>query len=136
MSKTVFASKGDATGTAVERRKHILCADDHEDICIMMSALLAMYGYEVTTAASITEALPLTKKGGFDLLILDGWYGDGLGVDLCRQIRTFDSQTPILFLSGLVYESDIAKGMQAGAQAYLAKPVEVDALEQTIMRLT
>ena len=125
MSKTVF-----------ERRKHILCADDHEDTRTAMNILLAMSGYQVTTAASITEALPLTKKGGFDLFILDGWYGDGLGVDLCRQIRAFDSQTPILFLSGLAYESDIANGMNAGAQAYLAKPIEIDSLEQTIMRLT
>ena len=125
MSKTVFA-----------RRKHILCADDHEDTRTVMSLLLEMEGYQVTTTDCVTDALSLTKKGGFDLFILDGWYGDGFGVDLCKQIRTFDSQTPILFLSGLAYESDIAKGMKAGAQAYLTKPVDMDILEQTIAGLT
>ncbi|HEX5736113.1 MAG TPA: response regulator [Blastocatellia bacterium] len=136
MSKTVFVSKGDASGTAVGRRKHILCADDHEDTRTMIACWLDMCGYEVTTAGSIAESLPLTERGGFDLLILDGWYPDGRGVDLCEQIRRFDSHTPILFLSALAYADDIAKGMNAGAQAYLTKPVDMDVLEQTIAEMT
>lgn len=136
MSKTVFVSKGDASGTAVGRRKHILCADDHEDTRTMIACWLDMCGYEVTTAGSLAESLPLTERGGFDLLILDGWYPDGLGVDLCEQIRRFDSHTPILFLSALAYADDIAKGMNAGAQAYLTKPVDMDVLEQTIAEMT
>ncbi|HVG17635.1 MAG TPA: response regulator [Blastocatellia bacterium] len=80
--------------------------------------------------------LSLTKKGGFDLLILDGMYPDGLGTELCEQIRGFDPRTPILFLSALADESDIAKGMKAGAQAYLTKPVDMNVLELTIARLT
>ena len=103
MSKTVFASKGDASVAVVEKRKHILCADDHEDTRAMLVLWLDLCGYEVTTAGSIAESLPLTERGGFDLLILDGWYPDGLGVDLCEQIRRFDSQTPILFLSALAF---------------------------------
>ena len=136
MSKTVFASKGDASGAAVERRKHILCADDHEDTRAMMMALLGMSGYQVTTTGSLTDALSLTKKGGFDLFILDGIYPDGFGLDLCEQIRRFDSHTPILFVSALAYASDIAKGMNAGAQAYLTKPVDMDVLEETIAEMT
>src|SRR5512132_1902412 len=120
MSRKAFASNGDATGKAVVRRKHILCADDNEDTRAMMALLLDMCGYEVTTAGSLAETLPLTKKGGFDLLLLDGWYPDGLGLDLCKQIRAFDARTPIVFLSGLAYPSDIDKGLEAGAQAYFA----------------
>ena len=132
MSKTVFASKGDATGAAVERRKHILCADDHEDTRTMMACWLDLCGYEVTTAGSLAETLPLTERGGFDLLILDGWYHDGLGVNLCKQIRTFDTRTPIVFLSALAYPPEIKKGLESGAQAYITKPFEFDVLEQTI----
>jgi CheY-like chemotaxis protein len=78
MSKTIFASKGDATGAAVERRKRILCADDHEDTRSMMAHWLDLCGYEVTTAGTLAAALLLTEKGTFDLLILDGWFPDGL----------------------------------------------------------
>ena len=135
MSKTVFVSKGDASGASVERRKHILCADDHEDTRAILALWLDLCGYEVTTAGSIAESLPLTERGGFDLLILDGWYPDGLGVDLCKRIRASDDRTPIVFLSAHAYPSDITKGLESGAQAYITKPFDFDILEQTIERL-
>lgn len=132
MSKTVFASKGDASGAAVERRKHILCADGNEDIRAMIAYWLDLCGYEVTTAGSLAETLPLTERGSFDLLILDGWYPDGLGVDLCKRIRVSDDRTPIVFLTAYAYQADIQKGLESGAQAYLTKPFDFDVLEQTI----
>jgi DNA-binding response OmpR family regulator len=132
MSKTVFASNDEASGTTVERRKRILCADDHEDTRAMMALWLGLNGYEVTTAASLAETLPLTQSGVFDLVILDGWYPDGLGFDLCKLIRGGDDQTPIVFVSGYAYPSDIKKGLESGAQAYLTKPCDFDALTQTI----
>ena len=132
MSKTVFVSKGDVSGSSVERRKHILCADDHEDTRAMMSHLLDLWGYQVVTAGSVAETISLTEKSGFDMLILSGWYGDGLGLDLCKQIRAFDARTPIVFISAYAYQADIQKGLESGAQAYLTKPFEFDVLEQTI----
>jgi DNA-binding response OmpR family regulator len=132
MSKTVFVSKGDVSGSSVERRKHILCADDHEDTRAMMSYLLDLWGYQVVTAGSVAETISLTEKSGFDMLILGGWYGDGLGLDLCKQIRAFDARTPIVFISAYAYQADIQKGLESGAQAYLTKPFEFEALEQTI----
>jgi DNA-binding response OmpR family regulator len=132
MSKTVFASKGNVSGSSVERRKHILCADDHEDTRAMMSCLLDQWGYQVVTACSVAETISLAEKGSFDMLLLSGWYGDGFGLDLCQQIRAFDARTPIVFLSAYAYQSDIQKGLESGAQAYLTKPFEFDALEQTI----
>ncbi len=56
MSKTVFASEGDTSGAVVEKRKRILCADDHDDTRAMMMALLGMQGYQVTTTGSLTDA--------------------------------------------------------------------------------
>jgi DNA-binding response OmpR family regulator len=130
--KTVVASKSDASGASVERRKHILCVDDDDDTREMIACWLDLCGYEVTTTGSIGETLPLTERGGFDLLLLSGWYRDGRGVDLCRQIRAFDGRTPIVFLSAYSYATDIKEGLESGAQAYLPKPVDLDALTQTI----
>lgn len=132
MSRTVFAANRNPFGPTVVKRKHVLCADDDEDTRAMMARLLDMCGYEVTTAGSLAETLPLTERGGFDMLLLAGSYPDGLGTDLCKQIRAFDASTPIIFLSAYAYPADINQGLESGAQAYLTKPFDFDALEQTM----
>ncbi len=135
MSNTVFALKSDDSGVAVERHKRILCADYDEDNREMMALFLEIYGYEVTTSGSLAETLMLIGKGGFDLLLLDDWYPDGRGVDLCSRIHAFDGQTPIVLLSAYARQADINKAMEAGAQAYIVKPFDFDVLTQTIERI-
>lgn len=109
----------------------ILCIDDNEDTCFMLSCLLQPQGHEVVTASSITEALQLARSERFDLYILDNLLPDGSGVDLCQQLREFDPSTPIIFYSGAAYEIDRRKGLRAGATAYVAKP-EIDGLTNTV----
>ena len=100
----------------------------------MMRVLLDEYGYEAVIAASVSDALERAKSGGLALCILDHWITEGNGIELCQQIRAFDSSTPIMFYSGAGYEADIQKGLAAGAQAYLVKP-DFDRLRPTIDRL-
>lgn len=124
-----------AMATTSEARKRILCVDDHEDTRNMMSVLLDQYGYEAVIAASLSDALESARSGGLALCILDHWITEGSnGIELCQQIRAFDSDTPIMFYSGAGYQADIKKGLDAGAQAYLVKP-DFEHLEQTIDRL-
>jgi DNA-binding response OmpR family regulator len=122
------------TATVSGARKRILFVDDHEDTRSMMSVLLDQYGYEAVIAASVSDALESARSGGLALCILDHWITELNGIELCQQIRAFDSHTPIMFYSGAGHEADIAKGLDAGAQAYLVKP-DFDHLEQTIDRL-
>jgi DNA-binding response OmpR family regulator len=123
-----------AMATTSGARKRILCVDDHEDTRDMMRILLGEYGYEAVIAASVSDALENARSGGLALCILDHWITEGNGIELCRQIRAFDSYTPIMFYSGAGYQADIQKGMDAGAQAYLVKP-DFDHLKPTIDRL-
>jgi CheY-like chemotaxis protein len=115
-------------------RKRILCVEDDEDTRGMMDALLGGYGYEPVIAASASDALEKVRSGGLALCILEHWITEGDGLELCRQIRAFDSHTPIMFYSGAAYEADIQSGLAAGAQAYLVKP-DFDRLMPTIDRL-
>ena len=115
-------------------RKRILCVDDHEDTRDMMGVLLDGYGYEPVIASSVSDALESARFGGLALCILDHWFTESDGVQLCRQIRAFDPDTPIMFYSGAGYLSDIELGLEAGAQAYLVKP-DFDHLKPTIDRL-
>jgi len=90
---------------------------------------------DVRTAATAAAGLQLAKTNPFDLYLLDHWLADGSGVELCRNIRAFDHNTPIVFLSGSVYDSDYQEAMSAGATAYLGKPAELLRLQQTVFSL-
>jgi DNA-binding response OmpR family regulator len=115
-------------------KKRILCVDDDEDTRDMMRVLLGHYGYESVIATSVSDALASARSGGLALCILDHWLTESNGIELCRQIRAFDSDTPIMFYSGAGYGADIQKGLDAGAQAYLVKP-DFDQLKPTIDQL-
>jgi DNA-binding response OmpR family regulator len=113
-------------------KKRILCVDDDLDTCQMVETLLRLSGYEVTYAMTVADGSTLAKKGGFDLYLLDWYFPDGSGIELCQYIRMFDATTPILFCSGAAYETDIKRAMGAGAQGYLVKPTDVENLIDSI----
>jgi len=123
-----------AMALAPTARKRILCVDDDEDTREMMSILLRHYGYEAVIAASVSDAWESARSGGLDLCILDHWMTESNGIELCQQLRAFDPATPIMFYSAAAYKTDIAKGLAAGAQAYVTKP-DFDNLKITIDRL-
>jgi CheY-like chemotaxis protein len=112
----------------------ILCVEDDKDSRDVMVALLSEGGRKVVTAATPTEGLELAKGGGFSLIVLDNWYEKGSGVELCKQIRMFEPDLPIVFYSGAADKSDIQSGLAAGAQAYLIKPY-IEKLVSTVSQL-
>lgn len=123
-----------AIASTLVARKRILYVEDDKDTQDMMNCLLGEYGYEAVIAASVSDALETAKSGGLSLCILDHWLTTTNGIELCHQIRAFDSNTPIMFYSGAGYGADIQNGLDAGAQAYLVKP-DFDHLKETIDRL-
>ena len=115
-------------------RPRILYADDNEDACFMLSTLLRFSDIEIKSANTIDEALKLARAERFDLYLLDTRFPEGSGLDLCRKLREFNSQTPIVFYSGDAREIDKANGLAAGADAYLVKP-DTDTVTEAIFRL-
>ena len=106
----------------IQPRCRVLCVDDNDDTCFMLRTLLGSSGYEVETAAGVTEALSLARVESFDLFVIDNRYPDGTGVDLCRRLREARPDANIIFYSGAAYASDKQEGFEAGADAYVVKP--------------
>ncbi|MDQ6653217.1 MAG: response regulator [Acidobacteriota bacterium] len=115
-------------------RHRVLCVDDDEDACEMLSVLLKYSNMEARCVESAEEAWELIRVDNFDLYLLDSWLPGIDGFELCRQIRAVDQYTPILFYSAAAYHADKQKGIEAGANDYLTKP-EVDILLRTITSL-
>jgi len=112
--------------------KRILCVDDDQDTCEMLSTVLGMAGYEVTTISTAAEGAALAARRSFDLYLIDLWLSDGRGEELCQKIREFDPQTPIVIYSADARLSTKERLLAQYAQAYLVKPVGLDELEDTI----
>ena len=100
----------------------VLYVEDHEDTRELVTLVLEQKSYEVVTGSTIKSGVALAYSQEFDLYLLDSWLPDGSGLDLCRLIREFDQETPILFYSAAAYEIDRVEAIRSGAQAYLIKP--------------
>ena len=107
---------------------HILFAEDDPDTRQMVQLLLRRSGFRVSAPESAVDALTLAGQEHFDVVLLDNWMPDLSGIELCRQIRTFDQTTPILFCSGAVTQADKDEAVLVGAQGYVGKPFEPEEL--------
>ena len=116
-------------------RPHILFADDDSDIRELVQFILHGAGFRVSTADNAAEVLRLVATERCDALLLDYWMPDVTGIDLCRQIRTFDKSTPILICSGAVTKADREAATLAGAQGYIHKPFHAEDLISALQRM-
>jgi two-component system response regulator AtoC len=110
----------------------ILFVDNDPDTCEMVRTLLGNAGYEVLSALTVTEGLRLAKNEPCDLILLDWYFDDGTGIELCQMIRTFNKKVPIMFYTGEADERSVKSAVNAGAQGYLIKPCPVEKLQRAI----
>lgn len=102
---------------------HILVVDDDNRIRSLLSRYLATQGYRVTAAATAAEAEARLKGLAFDLIVLDVMMPGENGFDFATRLRQV-SNVPILMLTARLESADRVRGLEAGADDYLAKPFE------------
>lgn len=102
--------------------KRILVVDDEPDLRDILQCNLEAAGYEVDTAASAEEALPL-MSGNPDLLLLDVMMGGMSGFAFAQLLREEQGiKVPIIFLTAKDTEDDLLQGFSVGADDYISKP--------------
>lgn len=104
--------------------KHILVVEDEEDILELVRFHLQKAGYKVTGVDSGDRALKIFSQVNPDLVLLDLMLPGVGGLEICKTIRLSlgDTTTPVIMLTAKGEESDIIKGLQAGADDYIPKP--------------
>ena len=113
-----------AADTAPNRRPVLLVVDDEPRNRALMTAYLSGV-YEVREAEDGPEALQVCEKGGVDLVVLDVMMPGMSGFDVCRTLKSKSTGTflPVLLLTALSEQDDRNRGLEAGADDFLAKPV-------------
>ena len=115
--------------------QHILCVDDQQDTCDLVSFVLGRKGYRITTVGTIIEALRLVEHDHFDLYLLDSKFPDGSGAELCAKLRERAPEIPIVIYSADARPSTKEQYLRSCAQAFVTKQSEPEFLVQTIKEL-
>ena len=118
----------------------ILVVDDEQDICEILQYNLENEGFEVVTAYSAEEALELPLQD-YSLILLDVMMGEMSGFQMARRLKDSPAtaKIPIIFITALDGEDNLVKGLNIGADDYIAKPLsmkEVKARVRAVLRRT
>jgi DNA-binding response OmpR family regulator len=104
----------------------ILVVEDESHLAAGLKLNLELEGYEVEVARTVRETANYLVQGNlFDLIILDVMLPDGDGFALCRKLRDAGDYTPVIMLTARNSADDRVRGLNTGADDYLAKPFEL-----------
>ena len=115
----------------------ILIADDEPNILISLEFLMKREGYEVRLARDGQEAIDAILAHRPDLVLLDVMMPHKSGFDVCQEVRATESvrDTRILMLTAKGRETDVAKGLALGANAYMTKPFSTRELVEKVREM-
>jgi len=118
-------------------RPLILCADDDEDILALVSLRLERAGYEVACVGDGDAAVAVAQERQPDAVVLDVMLPRRTGIEVLAELRADPelTETKVLLLSARVNDGDVARGFDAGADAFLAKPFRANDLVERIEQL-
>jgi putative two-component system response regulator len=109
-----------------EQRQTVLVVDDVAENCILLVDYLENLGCEVVTANSGAEAMAYVEKKAPDLVLLDVDMPGMSGLEVCRRIKSSPatSMVPVVIVTAYSAVDDRVAALEAGADDFLAKPVE------------
>jgi DNA-binding response OmpR family regulator len=117
--------------------KRILIVDDEPNIVLSLEYLMKREGYEVEVTADGEAALEAVARSRPDLVILDVMLPKLNGFEVCRRVRADPrlAGLKILMLTAKGRETEVAKGLDLGADAYVTKPFSTGELVARIAEM-
>ncbi len=110
----------------------ILAVDDESSLTELLSMAMRYEGWQVSTAASGSEAVKAAREVRPDAIVLDMMLPDFDGLEVMRRVRSEDPDVPVIFLTAKDAVADRINGLTAGGDDYVTKPFS---LEEVIARL-
>jgi len=120
--------------TPIEKGK-VLVVDDEADIRESLEALLSLEGYAVDLAQNATEGVRSLESRAYDLVLLDLMMPDRSGMDVLREVRERDQDTPIFMITAYGSVEAAVQALKLGANDYFSKPWDNEKLLIEIERM-
>ena len=117
--------------------KKVLIADDEQNIVISLEFLMKREGYQVEVANDGEEAVRRIRTSRPDLVLLDVMMPKKSGFEVCQEIRSDPEMAGIriLMLTAKGRDTEVAKGLALGADAYMTKPFSTRELVDKVRSL-
>ncbi len=112
----------------MSEKRDILIVDDDRGMVKTLADILKIKGFNVDTAYSGDEALIKAEKIGFDCIISDIKMPGINGVELMKAVREFRPEVPVVLMTAYSTDKLVMEGLEEGAIAALAKPLDLDNL--------
>lgn len=122
------------SGTKPVCRGRVLVVEDEAYVRSSLVAMLASRGFESREAASVAEAIDVLARSPIDVVLSDLRMPGADGLELVRHLKTVDPELPIVILTGYGTVASAVQCLRAGANDYVLKPAEPDALEVILER--
>jgi DNA-binding response OmpR family regulator len=121
----------------VSERQLILCADDDEDILSLVALRLERAGFDVMRVVDGDAAIAAARARRPALAVLDVMMPKRTGYEVLAELRSDPGlrDLKVILLSARVQETDVERGLDAGADAYLAKPFKAPELVAKVQEL-
>ena len=116
----------------------VLLADDDRVLSLLFATRLRALGWTVDVAYDAMQAVMFAMRSSPDVIVLDIQMPGGTGVEALRKLMasTKTSQIPVVIMTGSIDPQEAPRLHELGAREFLVKPVEVEALHQTLTRIT
>ena len=114
-----------------EKLRILLCEDD-ENLGMLLREYLQAKGYNADLYADGESGYKAFLKGKYDICVLDIMMPKKDGFQLAQEIRTINSDVPVIFLTAKALKEDILEGFKIGADDYITKPFS---MEELVMRI-
>jgi len=110
----------------------LLVIDDDIELFGLLQRFLTREGFQAESAATVATGLEKVAKNGYALIVLDVMLPDKSGFEALRSLRASGLQTPVLMLTAKGDTHDRVRGLEMGADDYLAKPFDPSELAARI----
>jgi DNA-binding response OmpR family regulator len=116
--------------------RKVLIVDDEPNIVTSLKFLMKKSGFETSVARDGEEALTEVERFAPDLVLLDVMMPKRDGFEVCQQLRAAgQTKLKIILLTAKGRETEVAKGLAVGADAYVTKPFSTRDLVDQVNRL-
>lgn len=113
----------------------ILVVDDELMMLDLLERFLGDQGYEVISARDGKQALDIFRANSCDLIITDMRMPRMDGLQLLKAVKDADSRLPVVFISGFGEAETVVEALKAGAENFLAKPLDLEHLKKVIEQI-